>query len=201
MKIQKIMNVLKEYYRHRQGAVGSEHPFRVLISCVLSQRSREENTEIASKNLFRKADTPEKILKLSEKILEELIKPAGFYRQKARKIKAICKYVVKHGMPRTREELMKLPGVGPKTADVVLCYGFGIPSIAVDTHVNRISKRLGLVPENSSREEVKNILEQVFPKNFWKYVNLGFVNFGREICRPISPKCSICPLQTVCDYR
>ncbi len=201
--VENIISVLKKYYYKRKGAVHFATPFQVLISCVLSQRTREENTEKASANLFSKADTPEKISKLSLKEIEKLIKPCGFYRQKAKKIKEISKIILKKykgKVPKTREELLSLPGVGFKTSAVVLSYGHGIPIIAVDTHVNRISKRLGLVEESADVEEVRKKLESLFHKKAWKYVNLGFVNFGRSVCKPLSPNCDVCQLKNICRY-
>jgi endonuclease-3 len=202
-RIEKIAKVLREFYSRRKGAVHFSTPFEVLISCVLSQRTREENTEKASLQLFSKAKTPEEILKLDIKTLEELIKPAGFYREKAKKIKEISRILIEKydgKVPESREELMKLPGVGYKTSAVVLSYGLGKPIIAVDTHVNRISKRLGLVSANADVEEVRKELEKLFPRKWWKYVNLGCVNFGREVCKPLSPRCDICALKDVCKF-
>ena len=199
----KILKVLKKFYYSRKGAVHFSSPFKVLISCILSQRTKEENTEEASIRLFSIADTPEKIVKLPLKKIESLIKPAGFYRQKAKRIKQASRIILeRYGgkVPKKREELMKLPGVGFKTSAVVLSYGQGIPIIAVDTHVNRISKRLGLVKEDANLEEVRKTLEKIFPKKEWKFINLGFVNFGREICKPIKPKCHICELKDICKF-
>ena len=203
MKEKKIIKVLKKFYGKRKGAVEFATPFEVLISCILSQRTREENTEKASLQLFSVANTPEALAKLPVKKIESLIKPSNFYREKAKRIKKIAKIILekyKGIVPRTREKLMKLPGVGEKTSAVVLAYGYGIPIIAVDTHVNRISKRLGLVEEHAEREEVRKALERIFPQSEWKYINLGFVNFGREICKPLSPRCEECELKDICEY-
>jgi endonuclease-3 len=199
-KTKLILKVLENYFPKR---LRWDSPFKVLISCILSQRTKEENTEKASKNLFAKADSPQKILSLRISELEKLIKSAGFYKQKARRIKAVCKILLeKYGgkVPSSRKELLSLPGVGFKTSAIVLSYGFGIPIIAVDTHVNRISKRLGLVKEKASVEEVRENLQKIFPKNKWFLVNLGFVNFGREVCKPIKPKCEICELKRICEF-
>ena len=202
-KYRKIMRTLKKFYYSRKGAVHFSSPFEVLISCVLSQRTKEENTEKASMKLFSVANTPEKILRLPLRKIETLIKEAGFYRQKARRIKEISRILIEKyrgKVPKSREELMKLPGVGYKTSAVVLSYGHGIPIIAVDTHVNRISKRLGFVKKDADVEEVRKTLEKIFPRKEWKFVNLGFVNFGREICKPIKPKCEICELKDICRF-
>jgi endonuclease-3 len=209
MKNQLIIDKLIKFLKERYGRDIKIKPsinhevFKLLITTILSQRTRDENSEKAANALFSRADTPEKILKLSKKELERLIRPSGPYRQKAKRIKAVSKIILekyKGKVPKTREELMELPGVGFKTADVVLMYGHGIPSIAIDTHANRIPKRIGLVDETSDVEEVKRVLESLIPKKDWYIVNMGLVQFGREICRPINPKCVICPMSKYCDY-
>lgn len=207
--ISKILAVLRKYYRMRMGSANRSNPFHVLISCVLSQRTREENTEKASRQLYAKASTPQAILKLPLRKLQSLIKPAGFYKQKTKRIKQICRIIIekhKGKVPQSREELLALPGVGWKTSAIVLSYGLGKKIIAVDTHVNRVSKRLGLVDIDSGVEEVREQLEKVFPKKSWNIINLGSVNFGREVCRPVRPKCiysrNNCPFSHFCKaYR
>jgi endonuclease-3 len=179
-------------------------PFKVLVGCLLSQRTREENTEAACKALFAVASTPKQISGLSTPELQRLIKPAGLVKQKASNVKQICRILLKkHGgkVPANRELLMKLPGVGPKTADVTLCYGFGHPSIPVDVHVNRISKRLGLVEERAGVERVRETLQKTFPRKDWYLINRGFVLFGREICLPRNPRCDSCGLKNFCKSR
>jgi endonuclease-3 len=203
--VKKLVQLLKQKYGKgiEIKPLNNKEIFQVLISTILSQRTRDENTEKAVSALFSKADTPEKILRLTQKELEKLIKPSGPYRQKAKRIKEVSKIILdKYNgrVPKTREELMELPGVGFKTADVVLMYGHGIPSIAIDTHCNRIPKRIGLVDKKADLEEVKRILESLTPKKDWYIVNMGLVQFGREICRSINPKCSVCPLSKYCDY-
>jgi endonuclease-3 len=192
-----LLSLLKERYAGEIG--GKEDPFKVLISCILSQRTREENTEIATKALFSVASSPQQILELPLTELESLIKRVGFARQKARRIKEVCRILIqKYGgqVPREREKLMELPGVGPKTADVTRCYGFGEPCIPVDTHVNRISKRLGLVRKGADVEEVQDTLKKIFRREDWMLLNRGMVLFGREICLPRNPKCHLCPIRS-----
>jgi len=194
-----LVRVLKRY----AGEIRPGNPWQVLVSCVLSQRTKEEKTAEASRRLFSRARTPEELEKLGLRELEKLIKPAGFYRQKARRLKEIAKILLeRYGgtVPRTREELLKLPGVGWKTSAVVLSYGWGIPIIAVDTHTARISKRLGLVRPDAGPEDVRKRLEGVFRKQDWLIVNLGMVNFGRQVCRPIRPRCEECPLKRICKF-
>jgi endonuclease-3 len=208
MNKQKIVEKLIYFLKKRYGKEIGTHPwgrdvFKVLIGTILSQRTRDENTEKAVTGLFAKADTPEKILKLKQKELEKLIRPSGPFRQKAKRIKSVSRIILEKydgNIPKTREELMKLPGVGFKTADVVLMYGHGIPSIAIDTHCNRIPKRIGLVEQDADVEEVKSVLESLIPKKDWYIVNMGLVQFGREICRPVNPKCDVCPMTAYCDY-
>jgi len=179
--------------------------FELLIGTVLSQRTRDENTEKAADQLFSVSNTPKKILKLPLKKLQKLIRVSGPYRQKAKRIKQISKILIEKyngKVPSNREELMKLPGVGYKTADIVLMYGFGIPRIAIDTHCNRVPKRIGLVNRKANVEEVREKLESIFPKNKWYLINFGFVSFGREICKPVNPLCTKdfknCPFSSFC---
>lgn len=204
-RIDKIIEFLEQRYGRyvKEHSVHKSNPFQVLIGCLLSQRTRDENTEVAINNLFSVAKTPSEILKIPTKKLEKLIKPAGFYRQKAKRIKQICKIVLEKyngKVPKTREELMELPGVGYKTADVTLCYGFKKPTIPVDVHVFVTSKRLGIAPKDGDVEEVRLALEKLVQENKRYIVNIGFVQFGREICRTRNPKCKICPIERLCSY-
>ena len=193
-----------DFLEKRYGPINHryrEDPFKVLISCVISQRTREENTEVASRNLFAVAGTPDKIARLSMTRLQRLIRPSGPYRQKAKHIKTIAKIVLEkyHGrVPRTRPELLALPGIGPKCSAIVLSYGFGIPIIAVDVNVNRTVKRLGLANIKDSVEAVREKLQRFFPRAKWHVVNLGMVQFGRELCLPRNPRCTRCPFNSWC---
>jgi endonuclease-3 len=204
-KARRLLRFLKRRYFGRHGAVeeSSESVFEVLVSCVLSQRTKDEKTEIASARLFRKANTPQKILKLSPKELVSLIKPAGFYNQKAKKIRALSKILIdKYDgiVPDTRDELMELPGVGPKTAAIVQVYGYGQSVIPVDVHVEVVAKRLGLVPEKMKPEKVQFELEGLVPEKERYPVNYSLVKFGKEICRTARPRCEVCPLTEICVY-
>lgn len=177
--------------------------FRILVTTVLSQRTRDENTSLASERLFSVVTSPEDVIRLEDGELEELIRPSGTFRQKARNIKSLSEIIIKrHGgsPPRTRDLLTNLPGVGPKTADVVLSYGMGEPVIAVDVHVEVCSKRLGFVKEKAKYEEIRSTLESLVPEKERYLVNMGFVKFGREICRTRNPRCGICGLNSVCDF-
>lgn len=175
----------------------SETPFEVLIATILSQRTRDENTAVASRALFSKYKTPGQLMRADTKDIERLIKPSGFYRVKARKIKEVSKILVKEydsKVPSDMEKLLELPGVGRKTANCVLVYGFHEPAIPVDTHVHRISNRLGWV-KTRTPEETETALTKLVPKKYWITLNELFVKFGKDICRPINPKCGLCDLR------
>lgn len=196
-EIDEIIEYLeKKYTVHNY----TNDPFRVLISCVLSQRTKDEITEKVSSDLFKVADTPIEISKLDTERLQRIIKPIGFYRKKAKVLKEISKLMIDKEVPDNVEDLIKLPGVGRKTANVVLAYGFNKDAIPVDTHVNRISKRLGLVDKKASVYDVEKKLESLFPKKKWRIVNRGFVNFGKTVCKPIGPRCSVCPFNAFCKF-
>jgi len=199
----KSITVLRFLKKNYSKHLAHGKPFEVTISCILSQRTREENTEKASRALFKAAKTPRNILAMPTRKIEKIIHSTGFYRQKARIIKKACRTIIETydgKIPRTREELMTIPGIGYKCSNIILSYGFGKPAIAVDTHVNRISKRLGLAKERDDVEQVRETLEKAFPKRKWNILNLGFVNFGRTICLPRNPKCPTCPLNSICPY-
>ncbi|MFA5895286.1 MAG: endonuclease III [Thermoplasmata archaeon] len=180
----------------------TEDPFKVLISTILSQRTRDEMTEKASDQLYAKYDTPRAIAAAPTEDLERLIRPVGFYRQKAVQIKKVSRVLLEeHGgrVPRSYEELLELPQVGPKTANCVLVYGFGDPRIPVDTHVHRVSNRLGLV-RTKAPEDTEQVLMRIVPKDWWLYVNELFIRFGKDICRPIGPRCEVCSFRPFCRY-
>lgn len=200
-KIKKLIGFLEKRYGYPE--IGKTSNFKLLISTVLSQRTRDENTWKASKQLFSVARTPKTLYKLPLNKIEKLIRPSGPYRQKAKRIKEISRIILedyKGLVPRTREELMRLPGVGYKTADIVLSYGFGVPTIAVDTHVNRIPKRIGIVNKKANVEEAREKLESLIKGKKRFLVNLGLVRFGQEICKPVNPRCGECPLKKICKH-
>jgi endonuclease III len=180
----------------------TEDPFAVLISTILSQRTRDEMTEKASAALFARYGTAAAIASAPVSSLVELIRPVGFYRQKAVQIRKVSRLLRDkyHGaVPRTYEELIALPQVGPKTANCVLVYGFGEPRIPVDTHVHRVSNRLGLVTTKTP-EATEQALMRIVPKELWLHVNELFIRFGKDLCRPIGPRCEMCPFRTSCRY-
>jgi endonuclease-3 len=196
-KVEIILDHLKKHFpRHTY----EYNPYDVLVSCVLSQRARDEVTEKVSSELLEIAPTPKKLASLDVKDIEKVIKPIGFYRQKAKRLKEIGKILSNKEVPDNMEDLIELPGVGRKTANVVLCYGWGKPAMAVDTHVNQVSKRIGLVDENASVYDVEKKLEELFPREDWCLINLGFVRFGKAICKPRRPLCKKCPFNTFCKF-
>lgn len=202
---QQIINFFKDRYSELNTAAeeNSRNPYKTLISCIISQRTKEERTKQASEKLFKKADSPEKMKKLTEQEIKESIKPAGMYNQKAKRIKKTTQKILDEyngKVPRSREELMKLPGVGYKTADVTKCFGFGEHTIPVDTHVNRVPKRWGWIPKKASKEEVKEKLEKIAPKKDHRLFHVAIIHFGRDLCLPRNPKCEECPFTEFCEY-
>ncbi len=172
----------EEYGAEEQGETGSGDPFRTLIGCVLSHRTRDANAARATEALFKAVNSPEEVLNLEPDELRTLIRCSGFYNQKARNIIAICQdLVTSHGsrVPDDRETLMSLRGVGPKTADIVLSHAFNVPAIAVDVHVARVARRLGLVEPRAGPEEVKAALEQLVPPERYWFIDNGFVWHGK----------------------
>ena len=178
----------------------SRDPFRILISCLISLRTKDEVTAAASARLFRLATAPRGMADLPPATIARAIYPAGFYRTKAKTIREICRTLLeRHGgaVPDTMEDLLALKGVGRKTANLVLTVGFGKPGICVDTHVHRISNRLGIVATRTP-EQTEFALRQVLPRRHWIPYNDLLVTFGQNVCKPISPLCSRCPVATLC---
>ena len=175
-------------------------PFEVLVSTILSLRTKDEVTSQAAKRLFQEAVTPEQILALGERKLSDLIYPVGFYPTKARRLMAISRIILdEHDgqVPHTIEALLKLPGVGRKTANLVLVEGFKEPAICVDTHVHRISNRIGYV-QTKTPDQTETALRAKLPSKHWIRYNELLVAFGQVICRPVSPFCSKCPVADMC---
>ncbi|MCK5058079.1 MAG: endonuclease III [Candidatus Aminicenantes bacterium] len=175
-------------------------PFRILISVLLSARTKDPVTKIASENLFSAAQTAVEVTALTEERIAELIFPVGFYKQKAAHIKKIAEVVSLSGeIPGNFEGLTALPGVGRKTANLVLALAFNVPAVAVDTHVYRISKRLGWA-SGSTPGEVEEELKALFPKTHWNKINRTLVGFGQTICSPRNPLCSRCSISGNCPF-
>jgi endonuclease-3 len=175
-------------------------PFRILISTIISLRTKDEVTTAAGERLFARAGDAASMAALKAEEIARLIYPAGFYNTKATRIREIARTIAEDRggrVPRTREELLALPGVGRKTANLVLGLGFGVPAICVDTHVHRIPNRLGLI-ETSTPEKSEQALEEGLPREYWIEINGLLVQFGQTICTPTSPWCSKCPLSDLC---
>ncbi len=184
-------------------ATQSADPFRVLISCLLSLRTKDETTGPAARRLFALAGTPAEMLALNARRIETAIYPVGFYRTKARTIREICRVLIeRHNgkVPDDLEQLLALKGVGRKTANLVLTQGFGKPGICVDTHVHRISNRWGYV-RTKDPHATELALRRRLPRTYWIEYNDLLVAFGQTLCTPISPWCSRCPVQEYCRRR
>ena len=181
-------------------AEASDSPFKVLISCILSLRTQDSTTAQASRRLFALADSPEAMVQLSPKKIEQAIYPVGFYRIKSKTILEICRNLnEKYGgrVPDEIDELIKFKGVGRKTANLVVTLGYNKPGICVDTHVHRISNRWGYI-KTATPEKTEIALRQKLPKQYWIEYNDLLVSFGQQLCRPISPLCSQCPVAKYC---
>ncbi|MEK6727199.1 MAG: endonuclease III [Candidatus Omnitrophota bacterium] len=175
-------------------------PFQVLISCILSLRTKDKTTIEAAHRLFRIADNPKSMLKLPQRRLQKLIYPVGFYRNKTKVILGISRRILEDfsgKVPRGLKRLLSLKGVGRKTANLVLGLAYNIPAICVDTHVHRISNRLGWV-RTKTPEQTEYALEEIIPKKEWVDLNTTLVTFGQNICVPVSPLCSKCYIYKHC---
>lgn len=175
-------------------------PFRILIACLLSLRTKDETTGPVAERLFTLADTPHAMLRLSPRQIERAIYPVGFYRTKARVIRAVCRELIerfKGAVPADLDALLTLHGVGRKTANLVVTMGFGQPGVCVDTHVHRIVNRLGFV-RTKTPEQTEWALRAKLPRRHWIELNDLLVTFGQNVCQPLSPKCSVCPVREGC---
>jgi endonuclease-3 len=203
--IPKIMNILEKYFDYTERTTlnrmrKNPDAFRILISCLLSLRTQDKNTEIASGKLFAFADSPQEIVKIPLKRLEKLIFSSGHYKKKARTLKHVSSELINKfnsKVPSTKEELMSIKGIGPKTANIVLAFAFGKSVLPIDTHCHRIPNRLGWV-KTKTPEQTEKALELVLPKKYWNEFNGIFVLFGKTICQPVSPWCSKCPVEKYC---
>lgn len=207
--IDEIFRLLKEeLHNHMTPVVAREKwgeivhtPFTTLISCILSLRTKDEVTEQASIRLLKKYNTPEKLMQLLEKQIQSLIYPVGFYKTKAKRIKEISKTLIENyggQVPEDFEELLKLKGVGRKTANIVMVYGHKKQGfLPVDTHCHRIPNRLGWI-NTRTPEQTEKELKKILPEKYWNDFNHLFVKFGKIICVPVSPFCSRCPVRKYC---
>jgi len=191
------MTALRELHEAETGG-----PLSILIGTILSARTRDENTSAVVKKLFSRYKTARSLARARVSDVEKIIKSTGFYHVKARRIIEVASIIDSryHGkVPDNLDELLKLPGVGRKTANCVLVYAFEKPAIPVDTHVHRISNRLGLV-ETKTPEETEFALMIKIPKKYWLRINDTFVMYGQNICKPIFPMCNVCQIKKECNY-
>ncbi len=203
----KILEILKKEYPKYTKPVATffqdttKDPFKVLISTILSPRAKDIQTEKVSKELFKIADNPKKLVNLERKKLEKIIYSIGFYKIKSKRVKDASNYLIENHngkVPKTLEELIKIPGVGRKVANIVLAECFNKDCIAVDVHQHRLPNRMGLIKTKDPLETEKALMK-LYPKKEWRTLNRYFVVHGQNVCLPISPKCSICPINKYCD--
>lgn len=203
--ISRIMKILSKHYPSNDKTTlnkmrNKPNPFKILISCLLSLRTQDKNTKKASERLFTVADTPKKILELPLEKLEKLIFSSGHYKKKARTLKHVSEVLLKNHkgkVPDIKEELLKIKGIGPKTANIVLAFAYNQSVLPIDTHCHRIPNRLEWV-KTKTPEQTEKQLEKILAKKYWNEFNAIFVQFGKEICQPISPWCSKCPIRKYC---
>ncbi len=201
-----VMEVLKKSYEENRApsvtliANTLKKPFNILVSTLISLRTKDQVTLKASKKLFEKVSSFEDIQKISEEEISKIIFPAGFYKTKAKRLKEIAEIIdSKFGgvIPQTMEELLTLPGIGRKTANLVLILGFNQYGICVDTHVHRVSNRFGWVATKTP-EKTEFALLEYLPKEYWRIINDYLVSYGQTVSKPVSPLCSKCGLNKAC---
>lgn len=198
-EIKGIVDTLEEIFDRR--TFEDQTPYEVLVRTILSQRTRDENTDKATESLFSVYSTIEEVADAPVEEIAKLVRQAGFYNVKAQRIKEVSNILLEEYdgiVPDTIEELVKLPGVGRKTANCVLVFGFQKDAIPVDVHVHRISNRLGLV-HTKLPEETEEVLRDIVPKEYWLPINDLMVQFGQNICKPINPQHGQCPFSSFCE--
>ena len=195
-----LTTLARSYEIDRFVKANGESPFRILIGCILSLRTKDETTYPATERLFSRARDPAAMLRLREATIARLIYPVGFYRRKAAQIRDISRILLdRHGgrVPDTLDALLELPGVGRKTANLTVTLGFGKPGICVDTHVHRIANRFGWV-RTKHPDATEDALREFLPKRWWIPINETLVRHGQQICHPVSPRCTTCPVGRSC---
>lgn len=201
-KTGEVLRLLQEMYPDARCALNFQTPFQLLVATMLSAQSTDKTVNRVTENLFQVYSTVEDFLQLQQSELEEKIKEIGLYRNKAKNILAMCRELVTRfagKVPETMEELLSLPGVGRKTANVVLSNAFNVPSIAVDTHVFRVSNRIGLAAADNVLDTEKQLLEGI-PRELWSSAHHWLIWHGRKICDARKPKCGLCTLKQFCRY-
>ncbi|MEW6062855.1 MAG: endonuclease III [Nanoarchaeota archaeon] len=200
-----VITTLEGYYKKERRTTLNrmrERPnaFKILISCLISLRTRDETTERISRELFKIADTPEKIARMDVKRLEKIVYSSGYYKNKARTIKHVANVILEKyngGVPDTEKELLSIKGIGRKTANIVLCFAYRKDVIPVDVNVHRIVNRLGWV-RTKNAEQTERELIKIIPKKYWRELNGLFILHGKNICVPMNPFCSKCPVVKYC---
>ncbi len=206
--IPKIMKILSKRYPRVNTTLNSmrkkngEKPdsFKILISCLLSLRTQDKTTDIVTEKLFKEISSPEELARMPVKKLERIIFSSGHYKKKAQTLKHVSRVLIERfngKVPNTKEELLSIKGIGPKTANIVLAFAFNKSVLPIDTHCHRIPNRIGWV-KTKTPEQTEKELEKILPKKYWKEFNSIFVQFGQNICKPISPLCSQCPIFSYC---
>ncbi len=199
----KILKTLRSTYPNVKTQLNHRNPFELLLATILSAQCTDKQVNRVTKNLFNQYNSPRDFANMPIQILEKLVHSTGFYRNKAKNIRNCCQALIKNHngrVPETMAELIALPGVGRKTANVVLGAAFGIPGVVVDTHVARISRRLGLTG-NKDPVKIEFDLMKILPKKDWNDFSLQLIWFGREFCKARNPGCRACPLSDQCDYK
>jgi endonuclease-3 len=199
----KIRKILRERYPDVKTPLAHETPFQLLVATILSAQCTDQQVNRVTGELFEHLKTPSDFAEAPLNTIETFIRPTGFFHNKAKNIKKCSLALLQHHngqIPRTLKELVKFPGVGRKTANVILGAAFGIPGLVVDTHVGRISQRLGLT-ENQDPVKIEFDLMKIVPKHDWSDFSLRLIFFGREICTARKPKCPTCPLNHLCPWK
>lgn len=202
-KVRRILDTIGEMFPDAHCELHHSNPFELTIAVLLSAQCTDETVNKVTANLFQKYKRPEDYLAVPLEELEQDIRRIGLYRNKAKNIQKLCQIVIdQYGgeVPSKHEQLTELPGVGRKTANVVVSNAFGVPAIAVDTHVERVSKRLGLADEEDSVLEVEKKLMRKVPRDEWTLTHHRLIFFGRYHCKAQSPQCEICPLLDMCKF-
>ncbi|MCF7910073.1 endonuclease III [Candidatus Pacearchaeota archaeon] len=207
--IEKTMQILEKHFNFRERTTlnrmrnipqKNREPFKILISCLISLRVKDEVTEKVSEELFKIAQTPEELIKISDKKLEKILFSSGHYKKKTKTLKSVSKELIEKFnslVPQTKQELLSIKGIGPKTANIVLSFAFDQQVIPIDTHCHRIPNRLGWF-KTKTPEQTETELMKILPTKYWAEFNGIFVLFGKSVCVPVSPFCSHCPVRKYC---
>lgn len=200
--IERILKILSETYPGAKCALEFKSPYELLVSTILSAQCTDVRVNQVTEELYKEYNTPEKMISLTEEELGEKIKSCGFYKNKSKNILGATREIIQKyngKVPKTIEELTELPGVGRKTANVVLSNAFGVPAIAVDTHVFRVSNRLGISKGDTPNQVERGLMENI-PREMWSDAHHYLIWHGRQICKARKPQCEECPLAPYCEY-